>query len=127
MTTQPWTNTLDNTPPVSQVSSLRATQLCTSFTVQWSGNDVGAGVQDYTIYVSDNGGAFAPWLTNTSSTSSVFTGEIGHTYGFYSIARDLVGNIEPAKTSAETSTMVRKGDFCGPIGPPTPLGGRHRN
>ena len=38
---------------------LPGTQLCPSFTVQWSGNDIGAGIQDYTIYVSDNGGDFA--------------------------------------------------------------------
>jgi len=30
----------------------------------------------------------------------------GHTYSFYSIARDLVGNVEPAKTEGETSTQV---------------------
>ncbi len=121
--TNVWTNTLDNTPPTSQVSALPGTQLCPNFTVQWSGNDIGSGIQDYTIYVSDNGGAFAPWLTNTSSTSGVFTGEVGHSYGFYSIARDLVGNIEPGKNAAEASTKVNKGTMCGPWGPPTVLGG----
>src|SRR5262249_54013874 len=59
-----------------------------------------------TIYVSDNGGPFAPFQTNTTATSAVFTGQIGHTYGFYSIARDLVGNIEAAKTTAEATTLV---------------------
>ena len=122
--TNTWINTLDNTPPTSQVSPLPGTELCANFKVQWSGNDIGAGIQDFTIYASDNGGAFTAWQTNTTSTSAVFNGQVGHTYGFYSIARDLVGNVEPGKTSAEATTRVNKGTICGPIGPPTVLGGR---
>ena len=114
MMTAPWTNTLDNTPPVSSVTELPDTEICPNFTVQWSGNDTGAGIQDYTIYVSDNGGDFAPWLTNTSSTSAQFAGELYHTYGFYSMARDLVGNVEAGKQSADTTTTVSK-NLCGPI------------
>ena len=124
LNTPTWTNTLDNTAPTSQVSALPGTELCTNFTVQWSGNDIGSGIQDFTIYASDNGGAFTAWQTNTTSTSAVFDGQVGHSYGFYSIARDLVGNVESGKTSAETTTRVNKGTICGPIGPPTPLGGR---
>ena len=119
-----WINTLDNTRPTSQVSALLGIQLCPNFNLQWSGNDIGAGIQDYTIYVSDNGGAFTAWQTNTTSTSAVFNGEVGHNYDFYSIARDLVGNIEPGKSSAEATTQVNKGTICGPVGPPTALGGR---
>ena len=122
--TPTWSNTLDNTPPTSHVTALPGTELCTNFTVQWSGTDVGAGVGNYTIYVSDNGGSFTVWQTNTTSTSAVFNGQVGHSYGFYSIAQDLVGNIEPGKSSAEATTRVNKGTICGPIGPPTPLGGR---
>ncbi len=124
MNTNIWTNTLDNTPPVSQVTALPSTELCSNFTVQWSGTDVGSGIGNYTIYVSDNGGSFTAWQTNTTSTSAVYNGQVGHSYGFYSIAQDLVGNIEPGKTSAEATTQVNKGTICGPIGPPTPLGGR---
>lgn len=112
--TPAWTNTIDVTAPTSSVSKLPNAEVCPSFTVQWSGSDVGAGIQDYTVYVSDNGGAFAPWQTNTSSTSALFTGEVGHTYGFYSITRDLVGNVEPGKNGADTSTRVSK-NLCGPI------------
>jgi hypothetical protein len=104
--TPTWLNTLDNTPPTSSVQPLPSTAPAASFTVTWSGTDVGAGVQDYTIYVSDNGTAFTAWQQNTTATSATYTGQVGHTYGFYSIARDLVGNIEPAKTNAEATTMV---------------------
>ena len=121
--TPTWSNTLDNTPPTSHVTALPGTELCTNFTVQWSGNDIGAGIGSYTIYVSDDGGSFTAWQTNTTSTSAVYNGQVGHSYGFYSIAQDLVGNIEPGKSTAEATTQVNKGTICGPIGPPTQLGG----
>ncbi len=115
MNTPTWFNTLDNTPPTSAVSALPGSEFCLDFTVQWSGTDLGAGIQDYTVYVSDNGGQFTPWLTNTSSTSGVFNGQLGHTYSFYSIARDLVGNVEPPKNSGEANTRITKINLCGPI------------
>jgi hypothetical protein len=101
-----WTNTIDSTRPVSKVSALPTPDLATGFSVVWSGTDVGAGIQDYTIYASDNGGPFAPWLTNTTATQGNYIGTASHTYGFYSIARDSVGNIESAKTMAEATTTV---------------------
>jgi hypothetical protein len=106
VTTPTWLNTIDNTPPTSSVQPLPSTEPSGSFTVNWSGTDIGAGVQDYTIYVSDNGGSFTAWQQNTTATSATYTGQPGHTYGFYSIARDLVANVEAAKTNAEATTMV---------------------
>ncbi len=68
--------------------------------------NVGAGIASFTIYVSDNGGPFTAWLTQTTAISGVFNGQVGHTYGFYSVAQDLVGNNEPGKTLAEATTQV---------------------
>jgi len=104
-----WLNTVDNTAPVSQVAALPPSESSSSFPVQWSGTDVGAGMRDFTIYVSDNGGPFTVLQTNTTATSASFAGQIGHTYGFYSIARDLVGNVEGAKSAAEATTQVVQG------------------
>ena len=101
-----WVNTVDNTPPTSLVRSLPSVESPAGFTVAWSGTDIGAGIQEFTIFVSDNGGPFTAWQTNTAATSATFTGQVGHTYGFYSIARDLVGNVEPRKSAAETTTTV---------------------
>jgi hypothetical protein len=104
--TPTWTNTLDNDKPISHVLALPAIESSTTFNVQWSGTDVGAGVQDYTVFVSDNGGTFIPVVVNSISTSATFTGQIGHTYGFVSQARDLAGNIEDLRTTGDTSTLV---------------------
>ena len=109
--TPTWSNTIDNTKPTSHVNPLAATQATASFAVSWAGADAGAGVQDFTVYVSDNGAAFTAWQTNTPATSATFTGTVGHTYRFYSIARDLVGNLEISKSTAEATTTL--------IAPPT--------
>jgi hypothetical protein len=106
MSTFAWTNTIDNTAPISNVVALPAEENSKDFLVQWTGTDTGSGIQDFTIYVSDNGGPFTPFQTNTTATLATFNGQIGHTYGFYSIARDLVGNVEPAKTVADTTTQI---------------------
>jgi hypothetical protein len=53
------------------------------------------------------------WLTNTNSTSRVYQGQLGHTYSFYSLAQDLVGNVEGSKTSPEASTQVTAAGGCG--------------
>jgi hypothetical protein len=74
--------------------------------VSWSGTDQGSGIASYTIYVSDNGGAFAPWQSNVASTTAPYAGVTGHSYSFYSIATDKAGNVEGAKTQAEATTNV---------------------
>ena len=55
----------DTTAPSSSVSALPATTSTKSFNVSWSGSDNsgGSGIASYDVYVSDNGGNFASWLT----------------------------------------------------------------
>ena len=104
--TPEWLNTIDNSKPSSRVQALPANSSY-SIPLSWSGTDIGSGVANYTIYVSEDGGAFVPYLTDTAKTSVVFTAlKANHTFSFYSIARDAAGNAEPAKTSAETITTV---------------------
>jgi len=99
--------TIDAGPPTSSVSPLPAFSP-PSFTVSWSGQDDagGSGIASYDIYVSDNGGAVTPFQQATTQTSATFTGQAGHTYAFYSVATDSVGNVQLTPTGAQTSTMV---------------------
>lgn len=76
---------------------LTSPQWSPSFEVQWSGSDAGAGVADYTVFVSANGGPFTAWLTNTTAASARFDGAFGNTYAFFSLARDLVGHVEGSR------------------------------
>ena len=105
MNTPTWSNTVDNTPPTSQVLPLPATVYSSSFTVNWSGTDAGPGLQGFNIFASDNGGPFTVWQS-TSATQGIYPGIPGHTYGFYAIATNLVGNTEVSKSSAEATTTV---------------------
>lgn len=106
-----WCNILDATKPLSQVSQPAApTQTSASFTVQWSGADTGSGIQDYTIFVSENGGLFAPFVSYTQDTSATFTGQPGSTYAFYSVARDKALNVEePPALPDVTTTILENG------------------
>jgi hypothetical protein len=97
----------DTTPPVSYVLPFPSGETSSQFfTVQWTGTDTESGIKDFTIYVSDNGGPFTIWQQNIISTSATFAGQPGHTYSFYSIARDVALNIEPAKSAGEASITV---------------------
>jgi hypothetical protein len=112
--TPTWLNTIDADAPVSAVTalpmtvtqSLAGTGATTPFTVNWSGTDNGSGILYYDIYVSDNGAAYSLWQAQVSATSAVYSGQTGHTYAFYSLATDSAGNLEAAKTSADTTTQI---------------------
>jgi hypothetical protein len=104
--TPSWLNTIDVTLPLSSVTALPSTESSPTFTVSWSGSDVGSGIATYSIYDSDNGGTYTPWQVASTATSASFTGQVGHTYGFFSIATDGAGNVQTAKTSADTTTTV---------------------
>ena len=101
-------NTIDAGGPASSVEALAAKQSSAMFTVSWSGSDDagGSGIGSYDVFVSDNGGPFTPWLSDTVQTTAIYSGEAGHTYGFYSVATDNVGNREQAPSSPDAMTFV---------------------
>ncbi len=76
--------------------------------VEWSGQDdaSGSGIHSYDLYVSRDDGPFEKVATHLTETSHEFTGESGSTYGFVSLARDNVGNVEPMPLVADTETLV---------------------
>jgi hypothetical protein len=104
-------NKIDTGVPTSTVTPLAPTQDFPNFTVSWSGIDDaagpnGSGAALFDIYVSDNGGEFAPFLLGTSQTSATFPGQINHTYAFFSVATDGVGFHQATPEAAQTSTHV---------------------
>jgi RHS repeat-associated protein len=104
-------NTIDSGPPTSTVLPLPATTTSTSFAVSWAGQDDagGSGIASFDIFFSDNGGPFTTLLTDTTDTSATFTGQPGHTYAFYSIATDNVGNREATPMAAQAVTTITSG------------------
>jgi hypothetical protein len=104
--TPPFHNIIDITRPTSSVNALLAARP-ESFDVSWSGSDgLGSGIASYTVYVSDNDGDYTAWLTDTTATSATFTGVIGHSYKFYTVATDNLGHVEEAPPSHDTSTLI---------------------
>ena len=97
----------DTIPPSSRVAALPA-QSFDEFPVTWSGQDNpgGSGLAYFDVYVSDNGGAFVPWVTQTVDTGDTFFGTLGHTYAFYSVATDNAGNHEAGHTTPDAQTTV---------------------
>lgn len=103
-------NTIDAGAPDSKVLALPA-QSDSPFEVSWSGQDdlEGSGIASYDVYVSDNGGPFELWLQGVEQTSAIYTGELNHTYSFYSIATDNVGHVENSEPEVpDTSTTVTR-------------------
>lgn len=106
-----WTNTVDKTPPTSQVTS--AMQLpCANFDVTWGGSDAHSGIRDYTLYVSENGGPYTTVLLRTTQTFHSFAGHAGSTYAFYTIARDAAGNAELPPVVPDVSATASAGGQC---------------
>ena len=102
------TTSVDLAPPTSGVKSLPTVEKSTKFTVKWSGSDEtkGSGIASYTVYVSDNGGPFVPFLVGTKKTSTSFTGQNGHSYSFYSVATDKAGTVQTTPTEAQAGTKI---------------------
>ena len=50
--------------------------------------------------------AFSLFRDHTTDTPATYTGVNGHTYAFFSVARDHVGNTQSLPSAAQTSTTV---------------------
>ena len=103
-------NTIDAGAPGSSIVPLPA-QIPASYLIQAAGTDDagGSGIGFYDFYVSTDGGPFERFASAVPGPSTLFNGVSGHTYGFYSIAIDNVGNTELPKFTAETTTMATEG------------------
>ncbi|WP_166362084.1 calcium-binding protein [Pseudomonas akapageensis] len=116
-------NTIDALLPSSQMDTAAATGSpaertvqSTEFDVSWSGDDTGSGLAGYTVYVSDNNGAYTPWLENTTLTSATYVGQAGHSYAFYSVASDHTGNTEAVPAQADLLVHVSGNANTAPTG-----------
>ena len=116
ISTPTWVNTLDATAPLGRVASATQKSASNDVDVAWAASDSGSGARSYTVFVADNGGPFTPWQVGVASTSAVFSGAQGHSYGFYVVATDGAGNIEAPKTAAEASVVVAAAGAAGASG-----------
>jgi hypothetical protein len=95
--TPAWSNTVDSSPPASHVTPLSATSNQSSIPVGWTAEGSPSDLRDYTIYVKEDAGPYRVWRQNTTATTDTLAPPQNHqfhTYAFYSVARDNVGNID---------------------------------
>ena len=112
--------TVDTVAPTSSVVALPEFSTTTIFNVSWAGSDERSGVAYYSIFASDSGGSYQPWLERTSKGWCDYEGKEGHTYGFYCCAVDAAGNLEPSTGEPDTCTTVDTGapqSTMSPLGP----------
>ncbi|MEO1261904.1 MAG: RHS repeat-associated core domain-containing protein [Bacteroidota bacterium] len=88
-------NLIDADHPVSQLTSVDSTNQ--GYVVNWNGTDVGAGINRYVLYASQNGGPFLPVADDLTDSTYTYVGEPNSSYEFFTIAIDCAGNIEPLK------------------------------
>jgi RHS repeat-associated protein len=94
--------------PVSHINALTPKEN-DSFTVKWTGEDGinGASLAKYDVFLSQDAGPFSIWQTGIAATSALFTGAVpNHTYAFYVVATDYLGQVEAKQAIPETQTKV---------------------
>lgn len=101
------TNTIDSQPPTSSIQPLPA-ESNSKVTLSWQGDDGGgSGIGSVTVYVSEDGSPFQPWQMGFTQTQVIFTGVPEHSYGFYSVATDNVGNRQALPAGAQATTTIK--------------------
>jgi hypothetical protein len=99
----PFVNTVDSTPPTSAAQISTISEPCKSIIVSWRANDdqSGSGVHGVDLFVDDLADSNPPylWSGDVQGSSALFNGTQGSNYGFFTRARDNVGNLESAPES----------------------------
>ena len=98
-------NTIDDDLPESAVLAL-PDSVAPSFTLEWSGNDVGSGIRYYDVYFRENNGLWLLAAEQYSDSSLQFSGTPGSFYEFYSLAYDTALNREVRPLMADASTFI---------------------
>ena len=98
-------NLIDAGKPTSRVAVLPFTYK-DSVQLRFSGRDdtKGVGVGSYSLYVSKNSEPFYLQEANITTGATLFKGEQGASYRFYSLAKDHVGNEENPKDTVDITT-----------------------
>lgn len=102
-------NIIDSTPPSCAVDSLPAKTLVVSFPVSWTGSDAVGEIESYTVFSSQDGGAYTPFVNESGQTTAMFHGSAGKSYRFFCVAKDTAGNVEQQDLTSEAQTMIDVG------------------
>lgn len=98
--------TVDARSPTTVVDPLPTITGSTSFTVSWTGQDDGSGIQYYDVRYRYNDGSWHLWQNQTLATSTTFNAMDDGLYEFEARAVDNVGMREDFRSEAEASIIV---------------------
>ena len=95
--TNVWHNTVDALPPTTQLTGTANGN--NEVLLQFSGQDDegGCGIKQYKLYVSDNYGAYSLYDTYPVGSEATYPTEYDHSYRFFCLGEDNVGNVEGMK------------------------------
>jgi hypothetical protein len=112
----PFINTVDSEPPVSAAQTSNGGHQCSAVSVTWTAQDDqnGSGVESIDLYVDNLSDSNPPYLYLGSVQEGwgIFNGEPGNNYGFYTRARDNVGNLESAPDPLTYDAQVTVDSYC---------------
>jgi hypothetical protein len=94
----------DTLPPTSSLNPLPPESEAT-IDLSWQSQDPGSGVEEYEVWVSEDGQPLEHWITS-GTASATFAGTSGHSYGFAVRARDRAGNKEALPSAPQATTHV---------------------
>ena len=99
-----WT-IVDTVRPGSHVNPLSTYETALTFAVSWDPDPSVTDILSYTVQYN-TGSGWNDWLTNTHTTSGMFTAGPQGPYAFRSIATDVAGNVEVPPAGNDTWTIV---------------------
>lgn len=116
---------VDSLSPVAKINALPANSAGV-FLVNWSGFDDLSGLQLFDVQYREGNGEWLDWIITSASTSGVFNGEAGKTYGFRVRATDYAGNQQEYSNQAQATTTVAAAPssaYAPPLPPAQPTTG----
>jgi len=101
-------NTIDSGAPVSEITTADGSQGKAAIRLAWDGQDDadGSGVAGYDIYVSIDSSAYELAMAGGIGNSAEYVGQPGHTYRFYTVVTDNVGNKESAPAAPDATIAL---------------------
>ena len=97
----------DSTAPATRLGSLPASSPRAKVPVEWNATDITSGVLWYDVQYRAGEGSWKEWLTHTSHTNAVFSGEDLETYQFRARAQDRAGNLEEFPETVDNSLTIQ--------------------
>ena len=106
--TNRWCVTIDAGMPTSKVKGRKDSKNENLYhlTLQASDDEGGSGLKRVVLYMANNFGIYEEYAVCPLDTVIDFVTEPGHTYRFFTIAEDNVGNLEPLKELADLEINV---------------------